>query len=312
MHKRTLIKPPALRKGDTIGIMAPSSRVDKKIVEEAVKGLEAMGFRVYVHPQTFAYKEQSAGTVEQKIKALHDLYRNPEIKAIITAKGGNQAAKLLKLLDYKLISRHPKILMGYSDTTILLNAIQAKTGVVTFHGPMVGRLGRDLPPAQRRQCLDLLTGKTADINMPRAKVLKAGSISGRLVGGNLSLIVNLLGTPFQPDFRNAILFIEDAFDELSRYDRMLAHLGNAGALDQISGLIAGSFTHSGDNGVLPFGRTVAEIIRSHTDRLDIPAVIDAPFGHGKDLYTLPVGAKARLTAQRGKCALRLDGPAVSR
>ncbi len=304
-------KLPALDTGDKIGIMAPSSRVNRTVIAKAVARLEKMGFEVYVHPQTYAVRGASAGTDKQKVMALHDLYRARDIRAIFAASGGNQAGAMLESLDFRLIARNPKILMGYSDVTALLNAINRKTGQITFHGPMLRKLGGNLSPAELKQCFNLLGGHKADIPMGRAKALKTGTAEGRLVGGNLSLICSLLGTPWQPDFRKAIVFLEDCADERSRIDRMLLHLRNAGVFSQAAAVVLGGFTELTDNGRAPYGKTVAQMIRERTAGLDIPVVTGAPFGHGRDLYTLPVGATARLKAARNGCRLVLDGPCVS-
>ncbi len=302
-------KPRALKKGDTIGIMAPSSRVDRKLVAKAVSQLKELGYQVYVHPQTYAKKGQSAGTPQQKADALHDLYRNPDIKAIFAAAGGNQATAMLEKLDFGLI-KNPKIIMGYSDVTVILNAVNKKTGGVTFHGPTLQTIGRKLPEAQLKQTFNLLGGEDADMPLKKAKVINAGAAHGKLIGGNLSLVTSLLGTPWEPNFKGAVLFLEDVGEELSRVDRMFQQLRNAGVLNQISGLVLGNFTGMTDKGSKPYGKTVEAMVREATDGLNIPVVMNAPFGHGADLYTLPVGAPARLNARKGASSLKLDGPAV--
>ncbi len=306
-------KPPALRKGDTIGIMAPSSRVDRDLLKKGIAQLKDMGFKVFVHPQTYARKGQSAGTAEQKSRALYDLVNNPDIKAIFAAAGGNQAMGFrLNQVDYTSLRKNPKILMGFSDTTVILNAVNSETGLVTFHGPTVQSIGRGhLPAKQLRQCFNLLGGEKADMPLAKATVVHGGSAEGLLAGGNLSLVDSLIGTPWQPDFRGKILFLEDAGDEISRVDRMLNHLRNAGVFDQVSGIVFGGFADLTDNGRKPYGKTMAQIIREVTAGLDIPVVMNAPFGHGKDLYTLPIGASAQLTARKGASSLKLDGPAAS-
>lgn len=305
-----IVKPRALRKGDTIGIMAPSSRVDKAALAKSVAALEARGYEVYVHPQTFAADGQSAGTARQKASAFHDLVKNPGIRAIFAARGGNRAGYMLEHLDFRLIARNPKIVMGYSDITALLCGINKKTGLVGFHGPMSHMIGQGKPKEQLEQCFNLLSGKKADMPLPRAKTIHAGKASGRLIGGNLSLVCSLMGTPWQPDFDGAILFLEDVGDEISRIDRMLLHLRNAGILHKISGLVLGGFTEMKDSGKRPFGFTLPGIVRGLTFDLDIPVVMNAPFGHGKDLYTLPIGAKATLSVTRNRTSLKLAAPAV--
>ncbi len=287
--------PPSLLPGDTIGIMAPSSRVDdKEPLLKAQAMLEKRGYKVFIHPQTYLKLNQSAGTGKQKSAAFHDLIKRKDIKAIFCAKGGNRAGTMLEHLDYKLIAKNPKIILGYSDSTVLLNAITNETGMVTYHGPMLRGLA-SLPKKQVDQCFDLLSGKKTEIKMSKARILKPGKATGRLIGGNFSAFMSLMGTPDQPDFENAILFLEDIFEETSRIDRNFQQLRNAGALHQIKGLVLGSFTQLLDTGKLKYGFTLKECVESVTKDLKIPVLMNAPFGHDKDLYTFPVGAKATLS-----------------
>ncbi|PZP57170.1 MAG: LD-carboxypeptidase [Micavibrio aeruginosavorus] len=290
------IIPPPLLPGDTIGIMAPSSRANKENLQKFQTLLEKRGYKVFIHPQTFLIEHQSAGTGMEKAAAFHDLIRRKDIKAIFFSNGGNRAGTMLEHLNFDRIAANPKIIMGYSDVTALLNAIHKKTGLVTYHGPMA-RSFLSLPKKQIDQCFDLLEGKTRTLDMPKARILKEGKAKGHLVGGNLSVLCSLLGTQYQPDFKNAILFLEDIAEETSHIDRYLWQLRNAGALHQIKALILGSFTDLKDTGTTKYGFSLKDCVEAVTADLKIPVLLNAPFGHGKDLYTLPVGAKASLTKQ---------------
>jgi len=308
------IKPKALKPGQTIGIMAPSSYVEKTVIENAAVALQKRGFNIYVHGQTFKKHHQSAGTGKQKAAAFHDLISNPAIHAIFCAKGGNGAATMLEHLDFDLIKRNPKIILGYSDISALLNPIHEKTGLVGFHGPMLRQILNGSPKAQVNQCFNLMAGDKAALSIPmaRARTTNTGTASGKLIGGNLCILASLMGTPYEPDFKNTLLFLEDVSEEYSKVHRLLIQFRNAGALGKINGLIFGSFTDMTDDGRTPYGFKLPEIIASVTHDLKIPIVTGAPFGHGKDLYTLPIGHKATLTATKGKTPrLILDGPAVS-
>ncbi len=290
------ISPPSLLPGDTIGIMAPSSRVDREVLLKAQSLLEKRGFNVFIHPQTWERLNQSAGTGKEKASAFHDLIKRKDIKAIFCARGGNRACTMLEHLDFKLIAKNPKIILGYSDITTILNAVFVKTGIVGYHGPMSHGL-TSLPKKQVDQCFDLLSGKKTKLEMPKAKVLKPGKASGKLIGGNLSLLISLMGTPYQPEFRNSILFLEDVSEETSRIDRNLWQLRNAGALHQIKALVLGSFTDTKDTGKVKYGFTLKDCVTAVTSDLKIPVLMNAPFGHGRDLYTFPVGARAELSGQ---------------
>lgn len=286
---------PTLQPGDAIGIMAPSNRTDRAQVDAAVAQLEAVSYKVKVHQQTHLQFHQSAGRPAEKAAAFHELWADPSVKAIMAARGGNQASKMLPLLDFKLLAKTPKVLIGFSDVTVLLTAIYKNTGVVTFHGPLLHSL-KDLAPGHLAQMLGLLSGKDKVIDLTPAHVLREGISKGRLVGGNLSLLCALMGTPYEPDFTDGILFLEDAGDEVSRMDRMMQQLTLVGVFKKITGLIIGDFSKLGDNGVIPFGRTMKDVVEEHTAGADYPVLIDAPFGHNNRLITLPVGAVAELKA----------------
>lgn len=287
--------------GDKIGVMAPSSHVELCDLDKAGTVLENKGFKVFIHPQSLARLQQSAGSHAEKIAALHELFADPSVKAIIAAGGGNRALHLLDKIDYNLIEENPKILMGFSDVTALLNAIYAKTGLTTYHGPVFKKLA-DYEPLDAM--LAVLAGEKATYDLRPARVIREGEARGPMIGGNLCLFQYLCGTAFMPDADGAILFLEDCNEELSRIDRMLLHLRRMGVLERICGLLLGEFSDMKDTG-RPFGFTLEDLVREHTDGLNIPIVMDAPFGHGKNLPVFPVGGMARLTADGADAALRL-------
>lgn len=289
------VLPPSLRPGDTIGIFAPSSRANHENIGKLQNLLEKRGYKVFIHPQAFLTRHQSAGSGMEKAAAFHDLIRRKEIKAIFCSNGGNRAGTMLEYLNFDTIAKNPKIILGYSDVTVLLNAIYAKTGTVTYHGPMA-RSFLSLPKKQIEQSFDLLEGRKTALEMPKAKIFKPGTASGPLLGGNLSVFCSLLGTPYKPDFKNAVLFLEDIGEETSHIDRYFWQLRNAGVLREIKGLILGSFTELKDTGRTKYGFTLKDCLDEVTADLDIPVLLNAPFGHGKDLYTLPLGAKAKFSA----------------
>jgi muramoyltetrapeptide carboxypeptidase len=297
-----LHKPRPLKKGGTIGVFAPSSYVDKDTILDTKNKIETMGYNAKIHPQTYKKNHQSAGTHDQKIQAFYDLLHNPEIDAIIAAGGGNRALHLLDQIDFQIIADNPKIIMGFSDVTALLNACTAHANIITFHGATFPRL---LTTTGTDFCWDLLAGKT-DLSYPmdQGRVLKAGQAQGRLVGGNLCLFHYLAGTKDAPNFENALLFIEDIREETSRIDRMMCHLRRTGFLNQIGGLICGNFAQIEDTG-RPFGFTLDDIILEHTAHLDIPIIMDAPFGHADMLYPFPIGGMAEMRANKDAITLRL-------
>jgi muramoyltetrapeptide carboxypeptidase len=286
------IYPPALKKGDTIGVIAPSSFRDTKKLQPSVDYLSEQGFNVVFHPQTALKNGQFAGTPEQKVAALHDYFKDPNIKAIFCTCGGNGAIHLLDKIDYKLIAKNPKIFMGFSDVTVLLNAINAKTNLVTFHGPTMSRIDK-VHPKWPQQMLDVLMGKTGEIPLEGKEILEKGNMEGTLFGGNLSVLQTLIGTSCVPRLDESIMFIEDTNDFLSRYDRMLGHMKQAGWLDSLSGIILGEFIKTHDNKDRPLGFTIEEILQTHAPNLPILST-DAPIGHSVQLCTLPIGANIAL------------------
>lgn len=282
MNRPDPIFPPALKKGDTIGVIAPSSYYDVTKLESAVHFLKEHGFHVIFHEQTTIKTGQVAGTPEQKVDALHDYFKNPEIKAIFCTCGGNGAIHLLNKIDYNLVKENPKIFIGYSDITILLNAISSQTGLITFHGPTLSS-SRRITPYWSNQMIDVLTGNADSIAFESKT-----STEGILYGGNLSVMQALIGTPYAPDMTDAILLLEDINDHLSRYDRMIGHMAQAGWLNSLSAIMLGDFLKSQDNPERPFGFTIEEIIANRT--FNTPILMDTPIGHGERLCTLPIGA----------------------
>ncbi len=277
--------PAPLKKGDTIGVIAPSSVYDVMQLTQALDYLEAQGFNVIFHPQTVTQENQFAGTPAQKVSALHDYFKNPDINAIFCTSGGNGAIHFLDQIDFNLIKDNPKIFIGFSDITLLLNAISSQTGLVTFHGPTLSRMQK-IDSVWLDQMMGTLTGRIESLE------IEAEDMEGTLYGGNLSVMQALIGTPYAPDMAGAILLLEDINDHLSRYDRMVAHMKQAGWMVRLNGVIGGEFLNSLDNSMRPFGFTIEEIIGFNT--ANTPKGFNAPFGHGENLCTLPIGANITL------------------
>ncbi len=305
-----LIKPPALRKGDTIGIVAPSSLIESDKLDAGVSVLRDYGFNIQIHPQTLARDRQSAGTPQEKAAALHEMFMSPEIKAIIGARGGNGSCMVLDHLDFGTIRANPKIYMGFSDSTALQGALWTKAGLTSVHGPFLKGLPT-LNPACVDHAFALLAGKTPSYPLGTAKVLRHGEGEGPLFGGTLSMLSILAGTGYMPNLKGAILFIEDINEEFSRIDRMLWHLRQAAPFQELGGLVFGQFLNPQDTGT-PYGFTLEEILKKHTQDLEIPVIFDAPFSHDeKEFYALPIGGMAKLQANGDSISLTLNDPIVT-
>jgi muramoyltetrapeptide carboxypeptidase len=301
------MKPSALKPGDTIGVMAPSSYVEKDDIEKSKTALEKKGYKVFVHPQTYERENQSAGTHLQKTLALQGLWQREDIKAIWAAGGGNRALHLIKSINFDAMKKKPKILVGFSDATVLLNAVYAHTDLPTFHGQVFKNVHKY---GQLDELLDLLAGKAISMPQENAKIIQDGKAEGVLVGGNLSMFT-CLPTVLPGEFwKDGILFLEDVNEEASRIDRAILHLKNLGVLKSVKGIVFGQLEKTQETG-RPFGYNLEDIIREHTQDLGIPVVMNAPFGHGGVLHPLPIGIKAKLKAEKGKISLETAESAVA-
>ena len=309
------IRPAALQKGDTIGIVSPGRWMPEQGLAMTASRLQKMGYEVYVHPQNAAHNHQYAGNMEQRADAIEDMFHDPEIDAILCAKGGTGSLWLLDILDYGLIAKNPKIFCGFSDITALNNSIYQKTGLITFHGPMLHNLQTDTPdPLTWGHWEGVLSGDTTPLVLTEeahgVKPYITGTATGRLVGGNLCLLSHLLGTPSDFDTDGCILFIEDEMEALYAIDRFILHLQRAGKLNKIKGLIVGEFTDIPES-TIPYGFSIEDMIHEALGDKNIPVVTHVPCGHGKSIITLPIGAEVELGVDHNAMSLQLSAPAVA-
>ena len=278
-----LIKPARLKKGDQIGVIAPAGPVKPSELAPGIQLLQSMGFEVLLGRHLYEHMDYLAGTDESRLQDLHDMFGEPRVKAIICARGGYGTMRILDRLDYDLIRDQPKILVGYSDITALLLALYKKIGLLSFHGPMV----KDLTKNKNRNLqsfLDLAASHEGmSLNFSEKQVIRHGQGTGILVGGNLSLIFHLAGTPFMPSLRGVILFLEDRGEASYRIDRMLTSLKLMGAFKELAGLVVGNFQGCGDPVTL--NRLLIETIPESR----VPIVFGFPVGHGKKNRCLPLG-----------------------
>ncbi len=300
-----MITPPKFTDDKTIAVLAPSSITTNDRIKKTETYFKNNKLKSFIHSQTYFEYNQSAGTNAQKRKAFDDVFSRHDIGMIIAAGGGNRALHLLDTLDFKMHVGAPKIFMGYSDCTALLNAFAA-FGMVTFHGPMPSRIEHPNFNEEFSYALDIVRGNERTYPLEQSSIFQKGKAHGTLLGGNLSVFLKLIGTKYEPDLNGAILCLEDVNDELSWFDRDLWHLRQMGILNKISGLILGSFS-KGDSG-RPYGFTFEDIIQEHTNDLDIPIITNAPFGHADKLYAFPVGVTGYLDASGTIPKLTFDSP----
>ena len=298
------IKPPRLKEGDRIGVIAPAGPVLLDEIRPGLDFLESHGFEPVCSPHLFEQVGYLAGEDKARLKDLHAMFRDKTIQAVLCARGGYGAHRLLQKLDYSLLSRHPKIFVGYSDITALLCALFRKSGMITLHGPVV----RDLLKNDGRNATLLLKLMTSDelttVNFLRGTAVKRGRAEGVVLGGNLSLICHLVGTPFLPPLRGKLLFIEEKGEPLYRIDRMLTHLLLSGELEKCAGLMVGTFEECGDPA------SVMALVGERCSRLNMPILSGLPVGHGEDNVPLPIGVRAVLDTKT--MSLEFREPCVSR
>lgn len=316
-----LLKARRLRPGDTVGLVNPAgatwSAIDIDITRET---FEAMGLKVKVGPHVLGRYGPMAGPDADRLADLNAMFRDPEVRAVICVRGGGGSARLLDGIDYDAIRRDPKILLGYSDITALHMAIHARTGLVTFHGPVgisrwnaysTGWVKQLLfeagtPTLSNDRGFD--TSETLVQREHRTRTLTPGVARGQLLGGNLTVFTAILGSSYLPSFAGRIWFFEDVDEAPYRIDRMITQLHLAGVLRQAKGFVWGTCTDC-DPGPKNYGSlTVEEVLRDHVTPLGVPAWHGAQFGHIDAQFTLPVGLEVEADATAG--TIRLLEPAV--
>jgi len=288
------LTPPRLAPGDRIGIAAPGGPLRPEPFERGVSYLEARGFRPIVGKNVGRRRAYLAGTDRERRDDLNSLIADPEIRAIWCARGGYGSARIVADLDFEPLRRHPKALIGYSDITVLQSAVFRKLRLASLYGPLVSELG-DPALFDETSLWKALSGDWKELvwSLPAASVHRGGDGEGPLLGGCLSLLVGLVGTPFEPSLEGAVLFWEEVNEEPYRIDRMLGHLRLAGRLQKLRGMVVGR----------PVGceakdaqndMPLRDILETHLSGTDYPVVIDFPAGHGPGKVTLPLGRTVRL------------------
>jgi len=299
MHQS--VYPPPIDIGETIGLVAPAGPlIDKDNFTAGKHLLEKKGFKVKFNEELLNAKGYLAGSDQERADDFNKLWADPEVKALVAVRGGYGCLRMIGMIDMKQIRNHPKILIGFSDLTVLLNAIHQKTGLVTFHGPVVTTLA-GIDKQSKKHFFDTLTGKTPVLIKPsKVKVLKGGKAQGVLIGGNLTTLVHMIGTPYEIPWNDAILFIEDTGESPYRLDRLLTHLHQANRLQKLQGLILGTFTDDEKKESAKLRNTVqGRIVELLRDR-DIPIWANFPTGHSRRNLTLPVGMEAVMDSAAGQ------------
>ncbi|MDN3203486.1 S66 peptidase family protein [Algoriphagus sediminis] len=307
------ILPRSLAKGDTVGLISPSAATaDRMQFTFAKEAMEGLGFQVKEGANLKNRRGHLAGTDEERAADLNGMFADPEIAAVVCIRGGSGAARILPFLDYDLIKKNPKPLLGYSDITALHCAIQSQTGLVSFHGPNGSGSWNSFNVDQFEKIFFDQEQATFENVMPkgddlvvkanRIQTLKGGTASGKLLGGNLTVLTALSGTPYYPDFQDSILFIEDIGEDPYRIDRMMSTLKLNGTLDAVRGVVFGQCTDCTPGG--GYGSlTVDQVMDDYLLPLGVPAYTGAMIGHVPKQFIIPVGAMATMDADNGRISL---------
>ena len=308
-----MIKPSMLKPGCQIGVVSPSYWLKKQYMEKTSKFFQDKGYTMVMGNSNSMRWGPFAGTPQERADDIHHMFSNPKIEAIICARGGYGANRVLPLLDYNLIRDNPKIFMGYSDITAYLTSITQKTGLVTFHGPMMVSYKKGFVNYNFQTMERILNG-TPDFKIESpdslpARILKPGIAMGPLWGGNMTLLINRLGTSDALGTDGVILFLEDLDEYLYSFERMLVQMRTAGMLDNIAGLIIGELHEFKDQDVA-FERNTDEIVMDICGDLNIPIVSNFPCGHGTYQATLPISIPVELYAKQQPYLTLLE-PAVT-
>lgn len=306
MESINRIKPFQLKTNSTIGVLSPASRpADERLYRQGIAYLSQLGYRVVEADHVLDQRGYLAGSDAARAGDVNAMFRDPTIDAIICSRGGYGTARLLPYLDYAALRRHPKIFVGYSDITALNLAIWQQCRLVTFSGAMVAvEMGKGIAPFTEHHFWRMLTrpepiGLLTNPEGSPIHIYHPGKASGVLLGGCLSLINVLLGTPFCPDFRNAILFIEDIDEEPYRVDRYLAQLKLAGILDQVAGIVVGQFTDCGPRDPEKPTLSLNEIFDDYLSPLKVPIITNFAYGHDTIKHIMPIGVEAELDTEQG-------------
>ena len=311
-----ILKPPRLRKGDLIGIISPASTPSaQEKIDLGVRYLERLGYRVKIGKHVMAQHGYLAGTDEQRAEDLNDMLRDRAVRAIFAVRGGYGTPRLLHLVDYRAVRRDPKIVVGYSDLTGLQLALYRRAGLVTFSGPMVAvEMWDSIDPFTEEHFWSVITSpaRIGPLKNPDGELLtpyNRGKASGRLLGGNFSLLASLLGTRFMPNLRHAILVLEDVDEAPHRVDRMFAQLYHAGITTAINGLVLGTFTDCVPSDPTKPHLTISQVIEDAIQRVRCPVLSNLQYGHIAKKLTLPFGVEALLDSRT--CTLKIREGAVS-
>lgn len=320
-----LVKPSRLKQGDTVGVFSPSWPVTKDVrqkFDNGIRRLESFGLNVKIGEHALSQYYYSAGTREERLEDLHTLWQDPVVKMVLMSQGGNTANQLLDGIDYQMLRENPKIIAGISDGTVLLNAIYARAGLVTYHGPdLIWTFGQSMSPQIEENIRrtffdgnppDLEPNKNwqhqlkPEIQYSGWRCLREGRATGRLVGGHIRILANTILAEYEPSFKDAILFLEGT-DNVGRTNSFMTALRLHHVFDLVSGVILGWFEDS-ELEEKDLSRPVSDAFLEETEDYDFPVIQIGELGHNVENYVLPIGCKTTIDATEKR--ISIDEPAV--
>lgn len=307
---QSLVKAKVLKEGDTIGIITPAGALsEEQTITMTKEVLNYLGFKVKEGKYIRARYGHLAGSDNERLADLHEMFSDKSVDGILCIRGGNGASRLLPHIDYDLIRNNPKVLLGYSDITALILAFYTKAGLVSFHGVVGSSTWSNYVVKLFKE--QFMQNKLAVFTNPskadnqiiqykdRIQTITAGIVEGTILGGNMTLLTGLCGSPYLPDFKDSILFLEEIDEKSDRMDRMFCQLMNAGILSQIKGFVFGKCTNCGPSG--GYGAlSLDQLLNDYIKPLGIPAYSGAMIGHISDQFLIPVGVRVRMDASLGK------------
>lgn len=300
---RSVKMPPWLSANDEIRIVAPASAVEKSYIENAVKAISDLGYKVTLGKHIFEVFNQYAGTDPERLTDFQEALNDPAVKAIFCARGGYGSIRIIDQLDFSYFRKNPKWIVGFSDITVFHSLLNGYFNIASIHSPMPVNFNSPFFAGNLKQLDNILKGRSEDITIPCEMLNKHGVGKGPLRGGNISILQNLQATPFELQSRGAILFIEEVGEQLYHLDRMMQNLVRSGKLSKINGLIVGGMTEMKDK-QRPFGKTPNEIILEATEQYNFPVAFNFPAGHMENNIPFLLGSMTELSVNESGVTIK--------
>ena len=310
LEDHIILKPKRLKAGDTIGLVCPAAPAfSKETVQIVAESMQALGFKVKYGKNIWKRYGYLAGTDEERASDINEMFGDSSVQGILCVHGGWGCARLLTLLDYQMIKKNPKVIVGYSDITALLLGIHAQTGLVTFHGPVGGSTWNDFSVKYFKSVL--MNAEKVKYENPKSKgdnltqvedrisTINSGITKGKLIGGNLTVLSHIMESKYVPDFKKSIVFLEDVEEQPYSVDRMLNHLKLCGVFEEMAGFVFGKCTKC-EPGTGSYGSlTLEDLWEDYIKPTKKPAFVGAMIGHINNKFTMPIGIEAEINADLG-------------